>query len=102
MITLDAVMQAPGGPEEDTSNGFEYGGWSAPFADEVSEKVMQKLMKPADLLLGRKTFKIWEKYWPGHTSFWPSINDVTKYVMSKTIKESDWKNTVFFKRFNGY
>ena len=95
MITLDGVMQAPGGPEEDQSGGFEYGGWSAPFGDEVSEKVMQSLMQPADLLLGRKTFKIWEDYWPNHAQFWPSINEVTKYVMSTTITQSEWQNTVF-------
>ena len=58
MITLDGVMQAPGGPEEDTSGGFKYGGWVAPYFDEASGKVMEKLMKPADLLLGRKTFEI--------------------------------------------
>lgn len=96
MITLDGVMQAPGGPQEDTSGGFEYGGWSAPFADEASGKIMQKLMAPADLLLGRKTFQIWEDYWPVHTDYWPSINDVTKYVLSATIDQSDWTNTVFF------
>ncbi len=96
MITLDGVMQAPGGPEEDTSGGFEYGGWVAPYSDEVYGRVMEKLMKPADLLLGRKTFEIWEDYWPEHESGWPGINDVTKYVMSKTIKKSDWKNSVFF------
>lgn len=95
MITLDGVMQAPGGPEEDKSGGFEYGGWSAPFGDKVSEKVMQKLMEPADLLLGRKTFKIWENYWPHHTEVWPSINDVTKYVLSTTTNQTDWENTVF-------
>ena len=64
MITLDGVLQAPGGPEEDTSGGFKYGGWVAPYGDEVADKVMEKLMKPADLLLGRKTFEIWESYWP--------------------------------------
>src|SRR3954468_3823970 len=95
MITLDGVMQAPGGPEEDTSGGFEYGGWVAPYDDEVSGKVMEKLMKPADLLLGRKTFEIWEGYWPAHESGWPGINDVTKYVLSTTMKKSDWKNSVF-------
>ena len=57
-ITLDGVMQAPGGPGEDTSGSFKYGGWSAPYSDEVSGKVMKKQMKPADLLLGRKTFEI--------------------------------------------
>ena len=95
MITLDGVMQAPGGPEEDTSGGFEYGGWVAPFGDEESNKVMTKLMAPSDLLLGRKTFKIWEDYWPDHTEVWTTINDVTKYVISTTIKSSNWKNTVF-------
>ncbi|WP_316806969.1 dihydrofolate reductase family protein [Pedobacter agri] len=95
MITLDGVMQAPGGPEEDLSGGFEYGGWSAPFNDEESGKVMQKLMQPSDLLLGRKTFKIWEDYWPNHTNYWPSINTVTKYVLSTTTTKSDWENTVF-------
>ncbi|WP_010599556.1 dihydrofolate reductase family protein [Pedobacter agri] len=95
MITLDGVMQAPGGPEEDLSGGFEYGGWSAPFNDEESGKIMQKLMQPSDLLLGRKTFKIWEDYWPKHTNYWPSINTVTKYVLSTTVTKSDWQNTVF-------
>lgn len=96
MITLDGVMQAPGGPEEDTSGGFEYGGWVAPYGDEVSDKVMEKLMKPSDLLLGRKTFGIWENYWPQHESVWPGINEVTKYVLSTTVTKSDWNNSVFF------
>jgi dihydrofolate reductase len=95
MITLDGVMQAPGGPEEDPSGGFEYGGWFAPYVDEAGGKVFEKLMKPADLLLGRKTFEIWEDYWPKHADNWPGINEVTKYVLSTTMKKSDWKNTVF-------
>ena len=95
MITLDGVMQAPGGPEEDTSGGFEYGGWGAPYDDEVSGKVMEGLMKPADLLLGRKTFEIWESYWPKHEKVWPGINDVTKYVLSRTRKNSEWNASVF-------
>ena len=94
MISLDGVMQAPGGPEEDPSGGFKYGGWVAPYGDEVSG-VMEKLMKPADILLGRKTFQIWEAYWPKHESGWPGINDVTKYVLSNTMKKSDWTNSVF-------
>jgi dihydrofolate reductase len=102
MITLDGVMQAPGGPEEDISGGFRYGGWVAPYGDEVYGKVMQEQMKPSDLLLGRKTFEIFASYWPGHENGWPGINDVTKYVMSGTIKNSDpiaitWKNSVFLK-----
>ena len=95
MITLDGVMQAPGGPEEDTSGGFQYGGWTAPYGDEIYSKVLEKELKPADYLLGRKTFDIWADYWPEHVDFWPGINDGTKYVMSKTMKKSDWKNSVF-------
>lgn len=95
MISLDGVMQAPGGPDEDTSGGFKYGGWVAPYGDEVGGKIMEKLMQSADLLLGRKTFEIWENYWPGHADFWPGINDVTKYVMSRTRKNSDWKASAF-------
>ena len=96
-VTLDGVMQAPGGRKEDTSGGFKYGGWSAPYGDKVLWKVMGKQMKPADLLLGRKTFDIWENYWPKHTDVWPGINEVTKYVFSRTKNKSNWKNSVFLK-----
>lgn len=95
MITLDGVMQAPGGPEEDNSNGFKYGGWVAPYGDEVYDEVVQKELQPADYLLGRKTFDIWADYWPEHGEFWPGINEGTKYVLSNTLKKSDWKNSVF-------
>jgi len=97
MITLDGVMQAVGNPEEDTSGGSKYGGWSAPYDDEVLGKIMQKQMEPADLLLGRKTFDIFASYWPTHADAWTGINDVTKYVLSNTIEKSDWKNSVFLK-----
>ncbi|TZF83821.1 dihydrofolate reductase [Pedobacter sp. BS3] len=97
MITLDGVMQAPGGPGEDTSGGFKYGGWVAPYTDEVYSKVVQEELKPADYLLGRKTFEIWAGYWPQHGDFWPGINEGTKYVLSNTMKESEWKNSVFLK-----
>ena len=96
-MSLDGVIQAPGGPKEDKSGGFKYGGWTAPYGDEVFTKALEKQMKPADLLLGRVTFDIWEAYWPEHKDFWPGINDVTKYVMSKTRKKSDWKNSIFLK-----
>jgi dihydrofolate reductase len=94
-ITLDGVMQAPGGPEEDESGGFKYGGWSAPYADEASGKAMQKQMEPTDILLGRKTFEIFAGYWPAHADYWPGINEVTKYVLSNTMKNSKWENSVF-------
>src|SRR4026208_1268802 len=98
MVTLDGVMQAPGGPKEDTSGGFKYGGWTEPYGDEAYGEVVQKeLQQPADYLLGRKTFEIWEGYWPKHAAFWPGINDGMKYILSKTRKKSDWKNSVFIK-----
>ena len=99
-ITLDGVMQAPGGPDEDSSSGFKYGGWVAPYfyeADEAAGELMAKQLKPADLLLGRKTFEIFADYWPEHANMWPGINDVTKYVMSNTMNKSDWQNSVFLK-----
>lgn len=97
MMTLDGVIQAPGGPEEDPSGGFQHGGWVVPYFDEAYGKVMEKQMKPADLLLGRKTFEIFASYWPSHENDWPGINDVTKYVISNTIKQSGWRNTVFLR-----
>jgi dihydrofolate reductase len=94
-ITLDGVIQAPGGPGEDESGGFKYGGWSAPFSDEFTGKGMQKQMEATDILLGRKTFEIFAGFWPQHADYWPGINDVTKYVLSNTMKKSDWQNSVF-------
>lgn len=100
MISLDGVMQAPGGQKEDVSGGFKYGGWTAPFgSDEEFNKVMQKELAPADYLLGRKTYKTWAGYWPEHGDFWPAINEGTKYVFSKNLKKTDpmvtgWKNSV--------
>jgi dihydrofolate reductase len=77
--------------------------WTAPYGDEVGGKVVQKELKqPADYLLGRKTFDIWAAYWPEHGDFWPGINEGTKYVMSRTMKKSDWKNTVFIRKFGRY
>lgn len=95
MITLDGVIQGPGGPEEDTSNGFEWGGWAAGYDDEISDKVLMAELQPASYLLGRKTFEIWEAYWPNHGEYWPAINEGTKYVFSKSRNSSDWQNTVF-------
>jgi dihydrofolate reductase len=99
-ITLDGVMQAPGGPDEDTASGFTFGGWTAPYfndADEQGNSMMQKWMQPADLLLGRKTFEIFADYWPKHADMWPGIMDVTKYCTSTTLDKSDWSNSVFLK-----
>src|SRR4051812_204054 len=95
MMTLDGVLQAPGGPKEDPSGGFKYGGWTAPFGDKVAEKVFIKLLKPASYLLGRKTFEIWEAYWPQHADIWPGIQSGEKFVLSRTRKKSTWENTAF-------
>jgi len=101
MITLDGVMQAPGGAKEDESEGFTYGGWSLPYRDEAGGKVVQEeLGQKADYLLGRKTFDIWADFWPAHADIWPGINEGTKYVMSRTRTEADWKNTVFINSLN--
>lgn len=99
-ITLDGIMQAPGGQDEDTSGGFKYGGWVTPYFDEESGKMMEKQLKPSDYLLGRKTYEIFASYWPNHEDFWPGITEGTKYVLSNTINKSDWKNSVFLKDVN--
>ncbi len=91
-MTLDGVIQN----EENDGDGFKWGGWFFPFADEVTGAVVQeRLAKPVDLLLGRKTFEAWEGYWPTHSNFWPNVMTATKYVASNTRTESDWKPSVF-------
>jgi len=92
-ISLDGVMQAPGGPEEDTSGGFQYGGWTVPYWDEVSNKVMDGQMgMPFDLLLGRKTYDIFAAYWPQQSD--NPFKDCTKYVISKSPLELSWEKSV--------
>ena len=89
-------MQAPGGPEEDPSAAFAFGGWQAPFVDEALGQVTQKeLNAKVEYLLGRKTFEIWADYWPNHADIWPGINEGTKYVLSTTVNETEWANTTF-------
>src|SRR5260221_11162749 len=95
-INLDGVIQGGGGPDEDTSGGFKYGGWQAPYSDDVIGPVMKKQMSmPFDLLLGRKTFEIWEPYWPKHADIWPGASTATKYVASTTMTSSQWQPSVF-------
>jgi dihydrofolate reductase len=101
-ITLDGVMQAPGGSDEDKDNGFKYGGWTAPFfrgADDESGEFMKRWMQSTDILLGRITFNLFADYWPKHAEMWPGIQDVNKYVMSNTLSENktDWHNVTFIK-----
>jgi dihydrofolate reductase len=104
-ITLDGVMQAPGGPEEDMSSNFKYGGWTAPYftdADDAAGDFMKKWMESTDILLGQTTFELFAEYWPKHADMWPGIIDVTKYVVSDTLSQSEvdgmgWKNSVLLK-----
>ena len=95
-ISLDGVLQAMGGPDEDPSGGFEYGGWIAPYAHEMVSTVIRNEMSMSfDLLIGRKTFDIWAPYWPNHADIWPQVNTATKYIASNTITEHEWQPTVF-------
>jgi dihydrofolate reductase len=102
MISLDGVIQAPGGPKEDRSAGFKYGGWVAPYSDKIFRRELQKELQPATYLLGRKTFANWAAYWPHHGDFWPGINEGTKYVFSKKMTATNklvtgWKNVELIK-----
>jgi dihydrofolate reductase len=95
-VSIDGVIQAPGGPDEDTSSSFAYGGWIAPYSDAILGTALRKQMNmPFDLLLGRKTFEIWSPYWPHHADIWPGVNTATKYVASNTMTSSAWQPSVF-------
>jgi dihydrofolate reductase len=97
-ISLDGVMQAPGGPDEDTSGGFKYGGWTVPYFDDFSGNVMSEQMSmPFDLLLGRKTYDIFAAYWPKQDPAGPvadPFNKATKYVVSNHQPDLNWKGSV--------
>ena len=97
-ITLDGVMQAPGGPEEDPTGGFTHGGWVAGYFDDFLGKVMVgQMSKPFDLLLGRKTYEIFAAHWPyvetHDDPIAAGINNAKKYVASKTLTKLDWSNS---------
>jgi len=95
-LSLDGVMQGPGGPTEDTSGNFTYGGWTVPYFDEFLGNIMGEQMgQPFDLLLGRKTFEIFASYWPQHVEEGPEINNATKYVASNTLTSHEWEKSVF-------
>lgn len=95
-ISLDGVIQAPGGPDEDTGGGFAHGGWIAPYSDAILDTALERQMnKSFDLLLGRKTFEIWASYWPQHADVWPGANSATKYVASNTMTSGEWQPSVF-------
>jgi dihydrofolate reductase len=94
-VTLDSVMQAPGGPEEDPSGGFEHGGWTVGyFDDELGAAMGESMAPPFDLVLGRKTYEIFAAHWP-HTDDpgAEELNRATKHVASTTLKQLDWENS---------
>jgi dihydrofolate reductase len=94
-LTLDGVMQAPGGPEEDPQGGFAHGGWSVPYWDDFLDQVMGEQMgHPLDLLLGRKTYDIFAGYWPDHPEEGAALNNATKYVASRSPRKLEWQNSV--------
>jgi dihydrofolate reductase len=96
-LSLDGVLQAPGGPEEDTSGGFKFGGWTVPYSDEFSGKLMgEQMSKPFDLLLGKITYEIFAAYWPKQSTDNPAsepLNKAHKYVASHTPYNATWKET---------
>jgi dihydrofolate reductase len=95
-LTLDGVMQAPGGPEEDPTGGFTHGGWSANYWDDAMfEQMAESMSKPWDLLLGRKTYEIFAAHWPYVTDdpFADKLNSATKYVASRTLDRVEWSNS---------
>ena len=95
-VTLDGVMQAPGGPEEDPSNGFEHGGWAMPFVDDASGKIIDETIAVEfDMLLGRRTYQIFAGYWPKHDDnpIGNAFNKATKYVVTRSLDHLDWKKS---------
>lgn len=94
-ISLDGVIQSPGGPQEDTSGGFAHGGWIAHYPDDVLTAAIRAHMNlPFDLLIGRKTYEIWAPYWPQHPNIWPSVNAAIKYIASNTLTAAEWQPAV--------
>jgi dihydrofolate reductase len=95
-VTLDGVMQAPGGPEEDPSNGFTHGGWAMRFVDDGLGPVIGEIIAGAfDMLLGRRTYQIFAAYWPHHgdNSIGKAFNEATKYVVTRSLDRVDWEKS---------
>jgi dihydrofolate reductase len=98
-LTMDGVLQAPGGPEEDRTGGFKWGGWLFPYADEVTDNVLGKIMStPFDLLLGRRTYEIFAAHWPyQNDAIGEKFNRINKYVVATTPIDTSWQNSILIK-----
>jgi dihydrofolate reductase len=97
-ISLDGVMQAPGGPTEDTRGNFKYGGWTVPYFDEfLGQEMNTQMSRSFDLLLGRRTFELFASYWPQHQEEGSGINKATKYVVSNSLNQHAWEKSIFIK-----
>ena len=95
-VTLDGVMQAPGGPEEDPSNGFTHGGWAMPFLDDAGGQAIREIIAGEfDMLLGRRTYEIFAAFWPNHgdNPIGKAFNKATKYVVTRSLGQLDWENS---------
>ncbi len=93
-LTVDGVMQGPGGPDEDRTNGFAHGGWAMPFGDDVLMKVLDETIAGEfGMLLGRRTYEIFAGYWPkqGDNPIGKAFNKATKYVVTRTLEKLDWR-----------
>ena len=97
-VTLDGVMQSPGGPEEDPRNGFTHGGWAMPFVDDAGSQAIDEIIAGEfDMLLGRRTYEIFAAYWPNQGDDNPiakAFNKATKYVVTRTLDQFDWQNSL--------
>lgn len=97
---MDGVMQAPGGPDEDRTNGFEWGGWQWGYSDELTTNALSRIMSaPFDLLLGRRTYEIFAAYWPHHNdAIGERFNRINKYVVGTTPIDISWKNSILINK----
>ena len=95
-ISLDGIIQGPGGRDEDTSGNFNYGGWISSFTDPMVGTALRRQMNSTfDLLLGRKTYEMWAQYWPSHGDIWPNANTAVKFVASNTVLSGIWQPSIF-------
>lgn len=95
-LSLDGVIQAPGGKEEDLSGDFMHGGWTEPFSSQkLGIWIRTQMHSEFDLLLGRKTYDQWANYWPNHDDVWPEANRAMKYVVTRQSQDSQWEATIF-------